>query len=255
MVQVYLELEINDILPHDIRAGELAQIITSLEDLILEIVKIKNPSITKEILGIGIYKLENNSIDIDVISKVPEVADPAYMLLTNVINSQKFLTLPNKALDHLREIHRITSSYERDANFYVHNGSIKQQASLHQEMIIPAHKNIQTNTTIFGKVIRVGGSTPHVALELSSGKKIYCSVKSEGIAKELGNRLYEWVGVIGHASINPDDLSIDKFHVERMTEYTGELNLVETINELKNAVGNYFSDIDDVDNFVNSLRS
>lgn len=254
MDQEYLELKIDGILPHDFRAGELAQIISSLEELIFEVVKIERPSITKDDLRIGVFSLESNSTDIDFVSLLPELSVPAFAKVTEIVKTNSYLNLSNKALEPLREIHKITSQYNKDAQFIIHNGKVTKSSSLLHETVIPKHQKIQTSATIFGRVIRVGGSQPKVAIERTSGKTNYCSVISEKLARELGGHLYEWVGVFGTATLDPDDLTIEDFRVEGLTNYSGNLSILDTIEELKGIAGKYYEDISDIESYIENLR-
>lgn len=112
-----------------------------------------------------------------------------------------------------------------------------------------------SQTTIYGRIVRVGGVDPRVAIEQSSGKTIYCRVKDEVLARKLGERLYYWAGLFGLATIDSDSLGILDFRVDGITQYDGSVTISEAFNQLKSLAGKYYEDVSDVQKYVSDLRS
>jgi hypothetical protein len=111
---------------------------------------------------------------------------------------------------------------------------------------------LEGETELFGKVERVGGATPRVALRVAEKLAVYCDVSME-IAKELGHHLYSWVGVAGKARWNPFDGSIETFRVERLLPYE-EVPITQAVVRLAEAVGKYWGEVRDVVHEITTLR-
>ena len=109
-------------------------------------------------------------------------------------------------------------------------------------------------TTIYGRIVRVGGVDPRVMVEQSSGKAIFCKIKDENLARKLGERLYLWAGLSGLATIDSDSLEILDFRVDTITDYEGNSSLITAFNQLKELAGKYYEDIRDVEKYVSDLR-
>jgi hypothetical protein len=91
-------------------------------------------------------------------------------------------------------------------------------------------------------------------VEPASGRTLFCLVRDEELARKLGERLYTWGGLEGIASLDSDSLEILEFKVEGLTEYEGNRSLRNAFAELKQLVGKYYDDINDVEGYISELR-
>lgn len=99
-------------------------------------------------------------------------------------------------------------------------------------------------TTVFGEIIRVGGREPKIGLTTSNGF-LTCEA-DRSIARLLGGRLYEVVGLEGTAQWDPADWSIRSFRVSRVLDYV-PTPILEAITLLAEAAGpDAWADEDDI---------
>ena len=118
----FIGLRLTGMKPSDIRAGELAKIICSFEDMIASTVKRSRPQITKEDLGVGLVKIEDKSIGLEFSTKLPELAFTAYENITESVSNEKFLELSGETLQSLREIHSFIKSNNCEGELFSRNG-------------------------------------------------------------------------------------------------------------------------------------
>lgn len=251
----FIGLRITGMKPADVRAGELAKILSSFEDMIASTVKRTRPQITKEDLGVGLVNIEDKSIGLEFATKLPELTFPAYKTITKSVAEEQFLDLSSETLRHLREIHHFIKSKNCEGEMFVRNGNVKLEAVILPKTEIPEHPVITSKSTLYGRIIRVGGTRPRVMFETATGKTLFCLVRNEILARRLGERLYTWVGLKGVAILDSDSLEILDFRVEEMTNYEGTLPLSEAIAELSSLAGKYYADIGNVEKYVESLRN
>lgn len=247
-------LRLTGMKPSDIRAGELAKIIMAFEDMIASTVHRTRPQITKDELGVGLIKIEDKSIGLEFSTKLPELTIDAYNAITDSVAKENFFALSTETLKSLREIHSFIKSKNCEGELFSRNGKTVLKALLLPSTEIPQHPVTTAQTTIYGRILRVGGVDPRVMVEHSSGKTVFCRVKDESLARKLGERLYMWAGLKGSAILDSESLEILDFKVENITEYEGILSLTDSISQLKTLAGEYYADIDDVDEYVSSLR-
>ncbi len=247
-------LRLTGMKPSDIRAGELAKIIVAFEDMIASTVHRTRPQISKDELGVGLIKIEDKSIGLEFSTKLPELTIDAYNVITDSVSNESFLSLSTETLKSLREIHSFIKSKNCEGELFSRNGKTVLKALLLPSTEIPQHPVMKAQTVIYGRILRVGGVDPRVMVEHSSGKTIFCRVKDEALARKIGERLYMWAGLKGSATLDSDSLEILDFKVETVTEYEGSLSLSDSISQLKTLAGEYYADINDVEDYVSSLR-
>lgn len=247
-------LRITGIKPEDIRAGELANILKSFEDLIASDIKRHKPQIAKEQLGIGLVKLFDQSIGLEFSTKLPELTIPSFESIARIIEKETYLDLSTETLKHLKEIISFLKLKNCEGEMFIQNGKTDLKAILLPSMVVPEHPILLAKTIVFGRVVRVGGAEPRVMFESSPGKTLYCRVSDEELARKLGERLYTWVGLKGLASLDSDSLEIIEFKVDGMTNFEDSLSITESFRELGKIAGKYYADIQDVEGYIEEMR-
>jgi hypothetical protein len=114
----------------------------------------------------------------------------------------------------------------------------------------PAH--VDGETVLYGKVIRVGGVEPRVELKPLVGQILSCATTVE-IAIQLANRLYQQVGVFGHATWDQEKLEIQEFRISRVLAYEKK-PLTHAFKLLREVTQKEFDVIEDVDQYITNLR-
>jgi hypothetical protein len=103
---------------------------------------------------------------------------------------------------------------------------------------------ISGETTLYGVIKQVGGEPPSVSIQTFEGHHLLCQVEAP-LAKELGNRLYTRVGLIGLAQWNLANHSIENFQIQTIVDYQ-EGPLVETFATLSSEMGEYYQNLEAV---------
>lgn len=243
----------SDISPAKVRASELAKIIESVEEMIASVIVRDHPKITKESIVVGLINIEQGSVKLDFIPDLYEQGMSAFQEIGQAINSKNFSKLPKDSIRSLNLISSFTKKYNCAGELRSRTSDNVPLAVITSEIKIEPDSILKGQTTLYGNVIRVGGKTPKIMLETIEGLTIFCDI-DQNLAIHLGNKLYKAVGLKGTASWNSRDFSIESFRIESITDYE-EISLSKSINELSKLAGKYFSDIDDVEQYVFNLRN
>src|SRR5262249_9907065 len=110
---------------------------------------------------------------------------------------------------------------------------------------------VEGQTTLYGVILRVGGKTPRVMIETVSGDTLTCSVSLE-IAREMGERLYEFAEFYGVASWDPKEWKVREFRIQSF-KVSSTKTPEQAMNELRILVGRYFEGVD-AGEYVSSSR-
>ena len=241
------------IVPGNIRARELAEILQSVEDMLASTAIVEYPHLNKDDIVIGLVEIERGSVRYLFEPQLPDVVFPAYEIISNAIVDNKFDELQFAAIDSLRRIATFTRRHQVDAEFIIRNGGKRVLATITPKTEIEPIPLTIGETAIFGRVMRVGGKTPKVMIETPDGQSLFCDI-DEKLAIELAPRLYSWVGLEGIARWNTKDYKIESFRIEQITDYEGG-NILKTLKDLSILAGRYFDQIDDdVQKYVANIR-
>jgi len=107
-------------------------------------------------------------------------------------------------------------------------------------------------TTLYGKIERIGGTEPTVRLRLGEKEVLTCKI-SQPLAIELASYLYQWVSLNGKAKWNVRDYTVETFEITNVNKNFQDIPLNETFNRLSREMGQYFDDIDPV-TYVQKMR-
>ena len=250
---IEIRLTGNDILPENVRAGDIADILNSVEDMIESVVVKQQPQITKEDVVIGLVNIMPGSVRLQFTSQVPEQVFPAFEEIADAVARKRFEYLPSTSLKSLQAIASFTRKRNCLAEFITHDGTEKVLAQIAPDSEITRVPPLTGETVLYGQIIRVGGRTPKAMLETVDGQTVYCDV-SRDIAQKLGEKLYLSVGLYGVAQWDPQTLSLEEFRIQEVTTYQGK-PVVEAMGELSMLTASYYSDVADVDKYVSDIRS
>jgi hypothetical protein len=241
-----------NISPENIRIGEIAVILEAVENVLLSVVSKKHAGLSKEHLTIGLHSINSGSLGLQFTSKFPEVVNPAFEQVAISIKSRKPESIPFESHGHFEKIISFVKKHQAQADFIVVNGKSKTLATLTPEFELPKPGYITGQTTIYGKIVRVGGVDPKVEVKTISEQTLYCPFEVE-LASQLGARLYQLVGLNGEARWNTHSLEIIDFRVTEISDYQ-ETSIVDAFQSLSEVTGDYYADIDDVNAYITELR-
>jgi hypothetical protein len=249
---IRIRLAGEDIAPGTVRSRDLAEIIISAEDAIASLVVRDNPHLKKDEIVVGLVSIGEGSVSLQFATTLPQLVLPAYWEITESIEKDDYENLPPDSIDSLQNITAFTRRRNCQLEFYARDGDREALAVITPQTLITPIPLMTGSTTIHGMVVRVGGRKPKVMIELPDGQSVFCDIEYE-LARQLGQRLYTWVGLRGEAKWRSNDLSLQQFRVDEVTQYQ-DTRLTEAMATLSEAAGRYFEGIEDVQRYVSELR-
>lgn len=118
--------------------------------------------------------------------------------------------------------------------------------------IFSVSSKVEGLSTIYGKVIRVGGEQPGVRLELLNREKITIHTDEDN-AKKLAHKLYTVVGLSGKAEWDINTYDLLDFKLYDIITYE-ETPITDALTQLSNLAGKYWSDVDDISAEIENIR-
>ncbi|MBF0515492.1 MAG: hypothetical protein HQK97_00035 [Nitrospirae bacterium] len=251
-----------NVLPKTISAKDLAEIISKVAESLTAIISKDNAGINLEDIVIGLVNIERGSTILTFDSSREDLALNAFIELSDAIATGDYFKIPSNSVEGVKFIYNFTKKRDCVAEFRTQSDSEKPLAliSPQTEIIFPTVSlpvchpvgHLSGKTVIYGKIMRVGGKSPKIGIELIDNRTIYCDV-SESMAKIIACRLYYWVGLSGTAKWNADDYSIQSFTIEEIIEYA-DTPINESISKLSSVAEKYFQNDIDVDKIISEMR-
>jgi len=235
----------------NLNASELAEFITAHEKALLaEMRKDLENQISDEDATLSLVAIREGSIQL-VFNSHHANLHAAFKDICHSIINQTIDKLSNKTQEYLKTIKKIVKKHGMTAEFYDTQGVT---AFLTSETPMPVDDiiYIMGETTLYGRVERVGGKTPKVCLMLGNNETIICEIK-ESLAIELANYLYQWVSVFGQAKWNSSNYSIESFKILGINKEFQAMPLSEAFQHLSQEIGHYYDEIDPIE-YVQAMR-
>jgi len=229
--------------PGKVRSKDIGELIAATEEIISTYVHDKHSEIRANDITIGLKNIRGDGYVLEYEPSLPEITIPAFEAVSHCIETRKLEILPAKTVQGIAKIRQLSKQGGFNTAFYSVNGQTKYLTSINETLEIPASITMQGETTLYGEIIRVGGSEPKVAIKTLSGKTLYCDAK-KAIVRQAGQRLYEVVGIRGNAEWRMNDMEIQSFQIIEFTDYQ-DSPITATFSHLKQSIGDAFAHIDD----------
>lgn len=242
----------NHIQPGHVRSRELGDVIAAFEEAIAAVVVRAHPELKTEQIIVGLATIHDGSIGL---AFAAPLGDPVYRAahqLIGAVQAHDWAGLPWDALKPLREVLKFVTRHQCVADLAVHHDGLVAAAAITTATEIPRAATLRGTTTLYAEVKRAGGMEPRVMLQTLSGRTLFCDT-SEEIAKALGARLYEHVGVVGYAEWDYQTLEVIGFEITEVLSYR-RTSPVEAFQSLRQEFGHYFDAIEDPEAWVHELR-
>ncbi len=240
------------IAPGMVRSHELGELLISIEETICSLANSRGMLEHKEDLIVGLSSISHGSLELSFSSPTRELAHKHFEMLTDAFEKEQLSSLPNSALESLKKVSSFTRRHKSASALFQSALDERIQFTLTTTSVIPDPIELSGATTIFGRILRVGGRTPKVLLETKT-KTVPCEITRE-MAITLGHRLYETVSLSGHAVWDPEDLSLREFTVSKIEEYE-DLSPSDAFSKASKELSRYFRDVRDVSAFARRLRT
>lgn len=244
------EIRIPNLKPESLPLGELAEVLTSLQDALLGLLSDDGKPVV-----VSLVAIKNHSTGLLCRATSPEAAT-AYDRLAKAVATGKVDSLPQRSQRGLTKLQ--TFSAKRGKVLQFRSRQPRARAPL---AILAPETNLfgsratrfSGQTDLYGKVEKVGGLEPRVVLRLADGHSVNCEADIP-TAVQLAQALYKWVGVSGKATWDTTDAqAMTAFRIERILPYQ-DVPPTEAIARLAKLIGPYWSDVEDVEAEVRKLR-
>ncbi|SRR5258708_18555044 len=246
--------------PDKISSKDIGELITNIEIMLAAIVARDNPTLglAESEITIGLADIKHESYDLLFQSSLETQVINAVGQITASINSGDYAKIPGKSIEAVRTVRKLAHKFSTDIEFWQNNGQRTRLATVNATTPIDVTVRTRTGkTTIYGKVVGVvGEDPPRARIRLFSGDLLICNITRRDelqIARQLGQRLYDEVGVYGEARWDLRDMSIEFFQIERVTEYSKK-SVNEALDSLNSLVGEQYREIDDFERLIGEIR-
>lgn len=231
--------------PHLIPASDLAELLVAAEQTVLALAGREHPEAADELV-VGLTKIEDASISFAFTSNHPGIALATYTELVTSVENRLFKSLPARSLEGLRTLTGFAREHKGHTQFW--NGQSSQpllDLAPDYAIDVPPPEYQRGETTLYGKIERVGGVRPRVRLRVSQREVVYGDI-SEEQSRILGAKLYSDTALRGQATWDANDGSVVYFRVEEILDFERG-SVRSAFDELREASGKAFDEIEDVD--------
>lgn len=237
--------------PNTIRASDLAEALMAYEESLLIILSKIHPNIKDAYISLDKVKDESATYIAEPSVKLELIESAS--VLNNAIAEGTLNEWPVKIIENLKVIQKVSKKYNGQAEL---NGSPKvRKVVINHETNLEVDETffIQGNTTIYGKIERVGGTDPAIRLKLDNGKSITVRVKEKD-AKIAASKIYERVGMKGVGKWYKSTKDLESFKLKEFIMLTNT-PLEERMSKLSELLYPYWKDIENPDTHISNLRN
>ncbi len=239
----------NGISPETVKPSEVANLIAAFERLLLQQAKADEPGIDVDEVLFCFDRIDNNSLDLIFKPvKVKEVILSSYLLVATAVSTGDYTKVNKGTIQPLKEIIKFTKKHNCLGQFN-HNEHTISNFTKDLEINYTIPNSITGETTIYGKIIRIGGEEPRLHFRINEDEKLIFDI-DESLAKKLAPRIYEYIGLVGRATWNATTFNIENFEILRPIQLDNQpLNIA--FNEIKGLIGKHWDELEDIENYLN----
>lgn len=247
-----LTIQGKDLAPANLRAREVAALITAFEDVIAAVVLRRSPEVKREMVRVSLVGVQNGSTVLAFSPNLPLLTTPAIHEIADAIRRNEFFDLPVAAVEGLREIVGFIKQRKATARLQFGEADQAVEAQITADSNVFVTTELTGFTTLYGEVLRLGGLDPKVEFKPINGRVLYCPAAKELVLR-LREHLYQQVAVHGLAVWDATTLEVIKFEIQDF-ESLLESSSTQAIAALREEFGHYFDQIDDVEAWVSAVR-
>ncbi len=177
--------------------------------------------------------------------------EAADQINTHIANN-RISQLPFEAVENLSVIQHFVEKHNCNAYLNGVDGIASAEITPITDLRITKSFFIRGETTIYGTVVRIGGSEPKIRVQADNGT-YFSVVTTASNAKDLTSHLYERIGVKGIATWKKENNELIEIKLKSFV-LLSKLPLSERLKGLQNLLGKYWIDVDNPDDFITSLR-
>jgi len=244
--------------PDNINLTDLTNLLSAFEQSLLSIVRDSAGPIFDTVLGLSLVKVKPGcaAYELQPISETSNKAlRPAIQEYYRVARLKDRSNTPKLVRKSIEEIENFSLKYACKTELRTSASNKRPNVVIHPPRILKLVHDapLSGETSIYGKIESVGGAdTPTAWLRQADGTRIKVLINQK-IARSFGERIYDWIGLRGHAKWDNDDTSIENFKLLEILEYK-HTPVCEAFDLLSKEIGHLFEHIHDADDFVTDLR-
>jgi hypothetical protein len=194
-----------------------------------------------------------NSGSLELLLTASDQAEAGYNALVLSVETGDSSLLPQQAVKSVLSMSKKATTRNWTIGL---NGAGGRSAKIGPDSLPFTASFMEGRTSLLIHLIRVGGEGARTAtVRLPSGDKLTADVSGEGLAKQLGERLYQDFEVVGDATWNSRTLKVVRFKIVDIGPYMESTSdPAAAITELSSSSGDIWHDVNP-DEYVRDLRA
>jgi hypothetical protein len=240
----------NNINPSKVSANEFAKVVASYENALLSVINKNNPA-RKGIDFISIVNVKHESLTIEAEPHTVDVKDAANEI-NIAIKKNRVNKLPYDTIESLIVFQSFVNKYQCKVVLNGIEGVETAEITVDSDIKITDSLYFKGETTVYGKIMRIGGSEPRVRIKTDNGSSISV-VTSKKNAKELSPNLYSRVGVKGVGKWKKETNELVEIKAKSFVVIS-DLPLTERLKGLSDLLSKYWINVENPDDYITSLR-
>lgn len=239
-----------NVAPDKVSSNEFGKIVSAYENAIVSVVKKNHPNRTLPAY-ISVTGVDQNLLGIDLKPNLDNDIFEAADEINKNISNRTFNKLPINAVENLTVIQRFINEKKATAHLNGYEGISSTTITTDTNLNVDETFYIKGETTVYGKVVRIGGKSPKVRIEVDN--KSISVIVSASVAKDLSSHLYDTVAITGIAKWKKEDHELVDLKFISHKKIIKK-SLAEKIKDLKNIIGKQWDNVDDPDEYLSHIR-
>jgi len=245
--------------PTSLSVSELMEIAVGLEKTLVELGKERKGKEEKEEFKVSLTRIEKGSLRLELYSESPnfsELYDDSIAIVKNGIDA--FYSLSEKVQVPLRRILRFLKTHNSELQFFRQSlaeisEDTQPAAILDWQLEDDEPLYLTGNTSLYGFLIELSGTRRLKAvLQLEDRSNVKCFLPDQEMARELGSRIYKFIGLRGEAKWSFEDNTLYEFRVEELLPYEESGDYATIFKELRSEFGMHYNGIDPTQFLIDS---
>lgn len=238
----------DNIHPHLKKAGDIAEIIKTIESLIIARASNLFEGSKDDDFILSLSSIKDGSIALGFSTPSAHAIYPAFLDIIKNIENNSLNTLDNNTLKHLGDFVSLAKKHQFSTVF----SSNKHATTLSNKTEVPESSYCTTPGKIFGRINRVGGKVPKVTIQLNNKESLTCRISAEN-AQKLGQHLYENVEFLGRKTWSPLTYKVTGFDVDSF-KIRPKVVVKDVLNEISDLVGESYKSDESAEIIADRLR-
>lgn len=235
--------------PDTLSFRKLIKILYCYSGTLFEISKSRNNSLEDKALDFSLSKIEKGSYLITVTDTENYGLVESNEIFTESVMSGNLSALPEAAVGKARIMANDLSSYGFALSLFSSSG---KTIAFIPDDFKKKRGMFRDYTTIYGRMIQIGGINPNIHLEIPNRKTpVVCDISQEMVS-QLVSKLYKEIGISGWVERDDDTLDIKRMKVEEILPYDPE-KFNENIERLREIFREIHTDLSP-DEYFERLR-